>query len=98
MTETERQLLGLLKERCYREGDFTLSSGEKSDFYFDAKNLFMSSVGTALIGRALSAKTKDLKIKAIGGLEIGAIPLTTAAVMVYHENQKPMEGFFVRIE
>ena len=98
MTETERQLLVLLKDRCYQEGDFTLSSGQKSKYYFDAKNLFLSSVGTALIGKALFEKTKDLPIQAIGGLEVGAIPLTTAVVMVYHQNQRAMDGFFVRNE
>src|SRR5262249_18766546 len=33
---------------------------------------------------------------AIGGLEVGAIPLTTATVAVYGENGSPMDGFFVR--
>jgi orotate phosphoribosyltransferase len=98
MTDTENQLLKLLKERCYQEGDFTLSSGEKSKFYFDVKSVFMSSVGTHLIGKAIYDVTRDLPIQAIGGLEIGAIPLTTAAVQVYHQNGKVMEGFFVRGE
>src|SRR4051794_20036616 len=98
MTESERPLFNLLKERCYREGDFTLSSGAKSSYYFDSKMLFLSSAGAALIGEALYEKTKDLNIAALGGLEVGAIPLATAAVYAYHQNGKTMEGFFVRNE
>ena len=98
MTDTERQLLDLLRERCYQEGEYTLSSGEKSDYYFDAKMLFMSSVGASLIGEVLYEKTKDLNIQAIGGLEVGAIPLTTAAVYTYQRHKRRMDGFFVRNE
>lgn len=98
MTDTEQQLRVLLRERCYQEGDFTLSSGAKSRYYFDAKSLFLSSAGAALIGEVLYERTKDLDIQGIGGLEIGAIPLTTAAVYAYHSHGRSMEGFFVRNE
>lgn len=98
MSENERLLLNMLVDRCYQEGEFTLSSGEKSDHYFDAKNLFMSSAGASLIGEVLYQRTKDLDIQAIGGLEIGAIPLATAAVYFYHLHDRKMEGFFVRNE
>lgn len=96
MNDQERQLLAILKDRCYREGNFTLSSGEKSNFYFDAKNAFMSSAALSLIGEMLYERTKDLGIQGIGGLEIGAIPLTTAAVYAYDAHGQRMEGFFVR--
>lgn len=89
-------LLTLLRERCYQEGDFVLASGARSKFYFDAKMLFMSSDGAGLIGEAIYQKTKDLGIQAIGGLEIGSIPLTTAAVISYHQHGQTMEGFIVR--
>jgi len=98
MTDTERQLLSFLKDRCYREGDFTLASGEKSTFYFDARTASLSSRGTYLIGKAVYEKIKDLDVQAIGGLEVGAIPLTAAVVQTYHLNQRSIEGFFVRNE
>jgi orotate phosphoribosyltransferase len=96
MTDAEQQLLALLRERCYQEGDFTLSSGAKSDYYFDAKSLFLSSVGARLIGEVLYERTRDLDVQGIGGIEIGAVPLTTAAVYAYHAHNRTMEGFFVR--
>src|SRR5437588_13083690 len=98
MTETEQHLLALLRERCYQEGDFTLSSGAKSRYYFDAKSLFLSSIGAGLIGEVLYERTKDLDIQGIGGLELGAVPLATAAAYAYHTHGRTMEGFFVRNE
>jgi orotate phosphoribosyltransferase len=40
--------------------------------------------------------TRDLDIQAIGGLEVGAIPMATAAALRYHEEGRALEGFFVR--
>jgi orotate phosphoribosyltransferase len=44
----------------------------------------------------LYERTKDAGIDAIGGLEVGAVPLTTAAVFSYHLHGRRMEGFWVR--
>ena len=44
----------------------------------------------------LYERTKDLDIDAIGGLDVGAVPLTTAAVISYHLHGRTMEGFWVR--
>lgn len=96
MHAAEEKLFALLRDRCYREGNFTLSSGEKSEYYFDGKMLQLSSHGASLIGEVLYHRTKDLDIAGIGGLEIGAVPLTTAAVYHYHTQGRSMEGFFVR--
>jgi orotate phosphoribosyltransferase len=98
MTETEIALLPLIRERCYQKGDFTLSSGAKSGYYFDGKMVEMFSAGASLIGEIIFERTKDMDIAAIGGLEIGAVPLTTAAVCAYNRHGRVIEGFFVRQE
>ena len=98
MTADEQRLFALLRDRCYQERQVTLSSGEASNYYFDGKMLFLSSVGASLIGNILYERTKDLDIQGIGGLEIGAVPITSAAVYAYHSHNKTMEGFFVRNE
>lgn len=54
------------------------------------------SASAHLIGEVLYDRTKDLSIDALGGLEIGAVPLTTAAVISYHGHGRTMEGFWVR--
>jgi orotate phosphoribosyltransferase len=96
MTDAEQQLLPLLRERCYKEGDFVLSSGKRSKHYFDGKMIQMHSAGATLIGEIFYERTKDLDFDAIGGLEIGAIPLTTSTVYAYHNHERTMEGFIVR--
>src|SRR5205085_9454016 len=50
----------------------------------------------ALLGDALYEATKDFDIQAIGGLEVGALPMAAAAVVHYHQAGRTLEGFFVR--
>jgi orotate phosphoribosyltransferase len=98
MTETEARLLELLKERSFRRGEFRLTSGETSDYFIDGKMTAVHSEGAYLIGEVLYEWTRDLQIDAIGGLQVGAVPLTAAAVIAYHRHGRPMEGFWVREE
>jgi len=98
MSDSEAQLLKLLKERSVKTegGPFRLASGEMSDYYIDARVTVVCSAGAHLIGEVLYERTKDLKIDAIGGLEVGAVPIMTAAVIAYHRHGRALEGFWVR--
>jgi orotate phosphoribosyltransferase len=96
MSTAEMQLLQLLKERSFKRGTFQLASGDTSDYYIDGRTTAVYSEAAHLIGNILYERTKDLDIDAIGGLEVGAVPLTTAAVIGYHLHGKKMEGFWVR--
>jgi orotate phosphoribosyltransferase len=96
MTANETQLFQLLQERSFRRGTFRLASGAMSDYYIDGKMVQVFSTSAYLIGEVLYERTKDLAIDALGGLEIGAVPLTTAAVISYHLHGRTMEGFWVR--
>jgi orotate phosphoribosyltransferase len=96
MTDAETQLLELLKERSFKEGTFTLASGAVSNYYIDGRTSEVFSKGTFLIGQVLYERTKDLEFDALGGMEVGAVPLTAAVAMHYHINGRTMEGFWVR--
>lgn len=96
MTETERQLFQLLKDRAFQRGTFRLASGAVSDYYIDGKMVQVFSASAYLIGEVLYERTKNLPLDALGGLEIGAVPLTAAAVISYHRHGRTMEGFWVR--
>ncbi len=96
MSPSETRLLELLKERSFRRGEFRLASGDKSDYFIDGKMTQVYSEAAFLIGEVLYEHTKDLAIDAIGGLEVGAVPLATAAVIGYHNHGRTMEGFWVR--
>src|SRR5262245_60809004 len=102
MTSTEQRLLELLKERSFKRAPagelFTLASGAKSEYFIDGKMTAVSSEGAHLIGEVLYEWTKDAGIDAVGGLQVGAIPLVTAAVISYQRHSRPIEGFWVREE
>ncbi len=102
MSDVERRLLDLLKARSFRRAEpgrlFTLASGEKSEYFIDGKMTAVSSDGAELIGEVLYEHTKDASIDAIGGLQVGAVPLATAAVISYKRHGRPIEGFWVREE
>jgi orotate phosphoribosyltransferase len=96
MSTHETQLLQLLTERSFKRGTFRLASGDVSDYYIDGRMSAVFSEAAFLIGETLYERTKDLNIDALGGLEVGAVPLTTAAVISYHRHGRKMEGFWVR--
>jgi orotate phosphoribosyltransferase len=102
MTDNEQRLFQLLNERSFKRAapgeHFVLVSGAKSDYFIDGKMTAVSSEGAALIGEVLYDWTKDLNIDAIGGLQVGAVPLVTAAVISYAKHGRPIEGFWVREE
>jgi orotate phosphoribosyltransferase len=98
MSENKRRLLELLKARSFQRGHFRLASGGTSDYFIDGKMTEVYSEGAYLIGEVLYELTSDLDVDAIGGLQVGAVPLTTAVVMAYHHHGRTMEGFWVREE
>lgn len=98
MTETEARLLQLLKDRSFRRGTFRLASGEMSNYYIDGRMTEVYSGAVPLIGEVLYERTCRLGIDAIGGLAVGAVPLTTAAVFAYNLHGREMDGFWVRDE
>jgi orotate phosphoribosyltransferase len=95
-TEARSRLLELMKNRAFSFGNFTLASGKKSTYYVNSKKAIFYSEAVSLLGELLWEATKDLNIQAIGGLEVGAIPMAAAAAMRYHQEGRPLEGFFVR--
>jgi orotate phosphoribosyltransferase len=98
MSETEARLLRLIRDRAFRRGTFRLASGGTSDYYIDGKMIEVFSESAHLIGEVLYERTQALGADAIGGLEVGAVPLTTAAVISYHLRGRRLEGFWVRDE
>lgn len=95
-SESRQRLLELFKSRAVSFGRFRLASGKESSYYINSKKVLFHAEAIWCLGDVLWEITKDLNIQAIGGLEVGAIPMATAACLRYHENGRPLEGFFVR--
>lgn len=92
------RLKELYARRAIAFGDFTLASGKKSTYYINSKKILFHAEAVALTGELLYEATKDLNAEAIGGLEVGAIPMAAAAALSYHQHGRTIEGFFVRKE
>ena len=69
-----KTLLGLLKERAYKHGQFILSSGKESEHYVNCKPVTLSCEGNALLS-ALMIEEIEKDAVAVGGLTLGADPL-----------------------
>src|SRR5262249_55214131 len=94
--ESRARLLELFKARAVSFGRFTLASGKESTYYINSKKVLFHAEAVWLLGDVLWHLTRDLDLQAMGGLEVGAIPMATAAALRYHENGRALEGFFVR--
>jgi len=99
MTSTPRdQLLELLATNSFRLGEFTLSSGIKSDYYVDCRTTTLHAKGAELTGRVFLElfQQRGWKPQAIGGLTLGADPIVVAAAVISAQAGTPIHGFLVR--
>ena len=96
MTDEEKELLELIRQRAFRTGTFRLASGGVSSYYIDGKMIEVHGRSAFLIGEVLYQRTQNMDFDALGGLEVGAVPLATAAVISYHIHGREVEGFWVR--
>lgn len=100
MTAHRQRLANLLRKKSLVRGDFTLSSGKKSNYYLDCKLTTLHPEGALLTGYCVLELLDEMGLKpdAIGGLSMGADPLVTAAGVVSELEKRPLPGFLVRKE
>jgi orotate phosphoribosyltransferase len=99
MSDTSRQqLLQLLAQNSFRLGEFTLSSGIKSDYYIDCRTTTLHAKGAELTGRVFYELVRKQKWKAdaVGGLTMGADPIVVAVSVISSQAGSPIHGFLVR--
>ncbi|GGH13198.1 orotate phosphoribosyltransferase [Silvibacterium dinghuense] len=107
MTTSNRDaLLHLLSRISFKLGDFTLSSGAKSDYYIDCRITTLHAEGARLTGLALLDLLHQHKLSpaAVGGLTMGADPVVSAVSIAsawraaeHPNNHHPLiHGFLVR--
>lgn len=96
MDDLKRRVAKLLLEKSYVEGDFVLTSGQKSDYYFDCKQTALHPEGGFLIGRIFLDMLRSRSISGVGGMTLGADPLVSAVTVLSHLDGRPLPGFIVR--
>ena len=98
------ELKDILLKKSIRTGDFTLASGKKSNFYVDCRVSTMDCRGAILVGEVgYAAVVEELsqreeKPVAIGGMTMGADPISLAIAMESSRQNAPLQMFSVRKE
>jgi orotate phosphoribosyltransferase len=91
-------LQALIRDQALEFGDFTLASGKKAKYYLDCRRITLDARGARLVGEGmlelLSGDMPDL----VGGMAIGADPITAAILTLAGVRGLPLRGVMVRKE
>jgi orotate phosphoribosyltransferase len=100
MGTDKEKLQAILLEKSFKLGDFTLSSGKKSDYYVDCRTATLDANGLYLISSLLLdyIANEKIGIDAIGGLTLAADPIVGGMVALSAKTSGPLSGFIVRKE
>ena len=95
--ELRKRVYDIIKEKSFRRGAVTLSSGKKSDFYFDMKPTMLDAEAATKLAQLILFRLEGTPVERVGGLELGAVPLVTPiGMMSFLQGPRPISGFFVR--
>lgn len=79
-----------------RDGEFTLSSGARSSYYFDGKRLALDQEAIGIIGRLIFRLLEDSDVSAVGGLSMGADFIVAKVLDESFVADRRLLGFIVR--
>jgi orotate phosphoribosyltransferase len=88
------RLVAELREHALVIGEVTLTSGQKAQYYVDAKRAILLPRGFRALGELVAAEVERVRATAVGGLTMGADPVACAALAA----GAPVKAFFVRKE
>jgi len=100
MTRTDIERLYTLMQRCFRyDGPYTLASGRTSNYYYDGKGATLDPEAAWLIGNAIVDTVLDAGAEAVGGIELGCVPIADAVGLAAHINRgRHLPTFIIRKE
>ncbi len=95
----KKRLIELIIEKAFKYSEepvFKLVSGRMSNYYFNCKAVTLHPEGMYLIGNLIFDLIKDLSVKGIGGLTLGADPIAYAVAYTSYIKNRSIEAFVVR--
>lgn len=95
LTEVRQALLDLFCRQAYQEGDFTLSSGQKSTYYINGKQVTLHPGAAIAIGRLILAQLPS-DVQAVAGLTLGADPIVMAVSLVAGYSDRWLTPLIIR--
>ncbi len=96
MNDSKAKLARLLMKLSYVQGEVTLTSGRKSDYYFDCKQTALNPEGGYLIGKLFLDMLTGTTARAVAGMTLGADPLVTAVSVLSHIEGRPLPALIIR--
>ncbi len=94
--DTRIKLLRMIHTRAFKEGKFTLTSGVTSDYYIDCKEIILDAEGLLLVGKMILDKIKEWEATAVGGMELGSVPISTGVSLISATEGWPLDNFIIR--
>lgn len=88
----------MMQSAVQHDGPYPLSSGHTSKYYYDGKLRTLDPLAAWLIGNVLVDPIVDSGAEAVGGLEVGAIPISDAVGIAAHLRGHYLPTFYVRKE
>jgi orotate phosphoribosyltransferase len=97
LTTLRHQLLDLFCQLAYQEGDFVLSSGQRSSYYINGKQVTLHPQGALAMARLLLPLLPE-DTQAVAGLTLGADPIVSAVSVVSVYENRPIPALIIRKE
>ncbi len=94
----ETKLIQLVESLALRRGSFTLASGKTASFYLDCRKLTLDGEGVNLVAAGILELLENDWPDCVGGMAIGADPITAAVITVAWQRGHRLAGFIVRKE
>jgi len=92
------ELHALLATRAFRFGDFVLTSGRRSTYYVDGKQVTLDGRGLYLVALLGLRHCREQRVDAVGGMTLGADPIAAAIASLSGTQEHPLSAFIVRKE
>ncbi|MBV9101121.1 MAG: orotate phosphoribosyltransferase [Candidatus Dormibacteraeota bacterium] len=96
--DIREELRELLATRAFTYGDFVLTSGRRSDYYVDGKQVTLDGRGLHLVAMLALQRCRELGVTAVGGLTLGADPIAAAVAALSGGGDDALTAFIVRKE
>ncbi len=94
----KQALIALVRDKALKFGDFTLASGRRASYYLDGKQITLDAAGARLIAEGILDLLGQPLPKAVGGMAIGADPITAAVITMAGVRGLALKGVLVRKE
>ncbi len=94
----KQELIKLVREKALKFGEFTLASGKKASYYLDCRQVTLDARGAKIIGEGMLELIGEKLPPLVGGMVIGADPITASILTLSGIAGNDLRGIMVRKE